>query len=69
MDKTKDESKNASMKNPMDKNGLGAGISSRNQNKGPVSDITTAAGAPVTDNQDTMTAGKRGPVTLQDTWF
>ena len=69
MDKTKDKSKNISMKNPMDKNGLGAGVSSRNQNKGPVSDIRTAAGAPVTDNQDTMTAGKRGPVTLQDTWF
>lgn len=69
MDNTKDKPKNAGIKNPMEKNGLGAGVASRNQNKGPVSDIRTAAGAPVTDNQDTMTAGKRGPVTLQDTWF
>ena len=44
-------------------------ISSRNQNVGKVPDLKTAAGAPVTDNQDTMTAGKRGPVALQDTWF
>ena len=44
-------------------------IPSRNQNVGKIPDIKTAAGAPVTDNQDTMTAGKRGPVALQDTWF
>lgn len=31
--------------------------------------LTTAAGAPVADNQDTMTAGPRGPVLLQDTWY
>ncbi len=31
--------------------------------------LTTAAGAPVPDNQNTMTAGPRGPVTLQDVWF
>ncbi len=64
MDKGKDQTKN-----PMEKNGLGAGVSSRNQNKGTTPGIKTAAGAPVTDNQDTMTAGKRGPVSLQDTWF
>jgi catalase len=29
--------------------------------------LTTAAGAPVVDNQNTMTAGPRGPVLLQDT--
>jgi catalase len=31
--------------------------------------LTTAAGAPVVDNQNTMTAGPRGPVLLQDVWF
>ncbi len=30
--------------------------------------LTTAAGAPVVDNQNTMTAGLRGPVLLQDVW-
>ena len=56
-------------KNPMDKNKLGDPIPSRNQNKGKHPELKTAAGAPVTDNQDTMTSGKRGPVSLQDTWF
>ncbi len=31
--------------------------------------ITTAAGAPVTNNQDSLTAGPRGPMLLQDLWF
>ncbi len=31
--------------------------------------LTTAAGAPVTDNQDSLTAGPRGPMLLQDVWF
>ena len=31
--------------------------------------LTTRNGAPVVDNQNTMTAGKRGPVLLQDVWF
>ena len=66
MDMEKDE---MNMKNPMDKNKLGDPIPSRNQNKGMHPEIKTAAGAPVTDNQDTMTSGKRGPVSLQDTWF
>ncbi|HZH68003.1 MAG TPA: catalase, partial [Chitinophagales bacterium] len=56
-------------KNPMDKNNLGKPIPSRNQNIGKCPALKTAAGAPVTDNQDTMTSGKRGPVSLQDTWF
>ena len=30
--------------------------------------LTTAAGAPVVDNQNTQTAGRRGPVLLQDVW-
>ncbi len=31
--------------------------------------LTTAAGTPVADNQNTMTTGPRGPVLLQDTWY
>jgi len=31
--------------------------------------LTTAAGAPVVDNQNAMTAGPRGPMLLQDVWF
>src|ERR1700709_2538086 len=31
--------------------------------------LTTAAGAPVTDNQNSMSAGPRGPILLQDLWL
>lgn len=31
-------------------------------------DLTTAAGAPVADNQNVETAGERGPMLLQDVW-
>src|SRR3954471_14765427 len=31
--------------------------------------LTTAAGAPVVDNQNTITAGPRGPALLQDIWL
>ncbi len=31
--------------------------------------LTTANGAPVSNNQDALTAGKRGPMLLQDVWF
>ena len=31
--------------------------------------LTTAAGAPVADNQNVQTAGRRGPMLLQDVWF
>lgn len=31
--------------------------------------LTTAAGAPVADNQNSLTAGARGPMLLQDVWF
>ena len=54
---------------PMDKNGLGKGLSSKNDRKGPVTEITTVAGAPVANNQDSMTAGSRGPLLVQDVWF
>ena len=31
--------------------------------------LTTANGAPVADNQNVQTAGKRGPMLLQDVWY
>lgn len=31
--------------------------------------LTRVNGAPVTDNQNVMTAGKRGPMLMQDVWF
>jgi catalase len=31
--------------------------------------LTNRTGAPVPDNQNIMTAGKRGPALLQDVWF
>jgi catalase len=31
--------------------------------------LTNAAGAPVADNQNSMTAGRRGPIVLQDVWL
>src|SRR5690625_870545 len=37
---------------------------SDNKNK-----LTTAFGAPVADNHNSMTAGPRGPMLLQDVWF
>ncbi|AHI05797.1 catalase [Bdellovibrio bacteriovorus W] len=37
--------------------------------KCPVTHLTTAFGAPVVDNQNSMTAGPRGPVLIQDVWL
>lgn len=37
--------------------------------KCPVSHLTTNFGAPVPDNQDSMTAGPRGPLLSQDLWL
>ena len=31
--------------------------------------LTTVAGTPVADNQNSMTAGPRGPMLMQDVWF
>lgn len=36
--------------------------------KGFMNKLTTVAGAPVANNQDSMTAGPRGPMLLQDIW-
>lgn len=53
----------------MDKNGVGEHLPSRNNRSGKNPHLTTAAGAPVPSNQDSMTAGARGPVALQDAWL
>ena len=55
--------------NPMDKNGLGEHLPSRNDTKGEHPVITTAQGAPVPNNQDSMTSGVRGPMMMQDMWY
>ena len=34
-----------------------------------ITKLTTAAGAPVPDNQNAITAGPRGPMMLQDVWY
>ena len=39
------------------------------QEPGNTKPLTTAAGAPVWNNQDSLTAGPRGPMLLQDVWF
>ena len=31
--------------------------------------LTSSSGAPVADNQNVLTAGKRGPMLLQDVWY
>lgn len=48
------------MKNPMDKNALGKNLPSKNDVKGRNPKISMAQGAPVENNQDTMTSGVRG---------
>ena len=57
------------MNNPMDKNGLGPNLPSRNEEAGDHQQLRTHAGAPVSNNQDSMTAGPRGPVLMQDVWY
>jgi catalase len=37
--------------------------------KGKKKRLTTNAGAPVPDNQNVLTAGRRGPMLLQDVWY
>ncbi|NLW41968.1 MAG: catalase [Tissierellia bacterium] len=56
-------------KNPMDKNQLGENLPSKNDTRGQNPSISMAQGAPVENNQDTMTAGVRGPAMMQDTWL
>lgn len=39
------------------------------QDAGNTKPLTTVAGAPVWENQNSLTAGARGPMLLQDVWF
>ena len=39
------------------------------QEPGNTQPLTTVAGAPVWDGQNSVTAGPRGPLLLQDVWF
>ncbi|MDY0120099.1 MAG: catalase, partial [Clostridia bacterium] len=57
------------MKNPMDKNKLKESLPSRNDAVGEHARMTRDSGAPVINNQDTMTAGPRGPQVIQDVWL
>jgi catalase len=41
-------------------------MSTRPPKAGPTPTLTTSAGAPVADNQNSLTAGSRGPVLMQD---
>lgn len=40
-----------------------------NRGQCPVTHLTTAFGAPVVDNQNSLTAGPRGPLLMQDVWL
>jgi hypothetical protein len=39
------------------------------QDPGNTKPLSTVAGAPVWENQNSLTAGARGPMLLQDVWF
>lgn len=55
-------------KDPMDKNGVGEHLPSRNQNvKDPT--LRRAGGQVVDNNEDSMTAGDRGHISIQDLWL
>ena len=53
---------------PMSRTGLSEHLPSRNNAAGQ-GRMTMANGSPVYNNQDSMTAGPRGPVALQDAWL
>ena len=54
---------------PTAKNGVGAHLPSRNNTRAAHPAMRMANGAPVVDNQDSMSAGPRGPLVLQDAWL
>lgn len=65
---TNKNTENEMMKNPMDKNNLGDSLPSENSN---VKDETLrrAGGAPVDNNEDSLTAGQNGHLSIQDLWL
>lgn len=56
------------MKNPMDKNGLGEDLPSENKNV-EKKKMRRASGAPVDNNEDSLTAGQNGHLSIQDLWL
>ncbi len=63
------EDKDMVNKDPRMKNKLGDHLPSKNDKKGENPHITRASGAPVENNQDSMTAGERGPIVHEDAWL
>lgn len=57
------------LNNPMFKKGLVKNSVNRNQVVPGNPAMHTDEGAPGINNDDTMTAGRRGPSVLQDTWL
>lgn len=54
---------------PTEKNGLGDPIPSRNQNVSDDPTLRRSGGQIVDNDEDTMTAGERGHVSIQDLWL
>ena len=54
---------------PTKKNGLSKSIPSRNQNVADDPTLRRAGGQVVDNNEDSMTAGKRGHISIQDLWL
>lgn len=54
---------------PTEKNGLGDPIPSRNQNVNDDPTLRRSGGQIVDNDEDTMTAGERGHVSIQDLWL
>lgn len=69
MQNEKNNEKRKNVDCPMDKNGLGSYQPSRNNVKGKNTNISMVQGAPVENNQDSMTAGVRGPLVFEDVWL
>ena len=44
-------------------------VTTKNKSHMDKKKLTAENGRPIADNQNIQTAGKRGPVTLQDPWF
>ncbi len=54
---------------PMQKNGLGDNLPSRNNTVADDPTLRRAGGQPVDNNEDSMTAGLRGHLSIQDMWL
>ncbi len=54
---------------PMSKNGVGEHLPSRNDTTGDHPYMHMASGAPVINDQDSVSAGVRGPLAFQDHWL